>query len=252
MSRIWLAVPMLAALTLTAPRATAQRSAGLVGWIKDSAGTPVGGADVQIQSQKAVTRTDSSGRFSMASLEPGAVTVRIRRLGFDPHTFEVVLHASAVDSVAVTMDQSAQLLDALRTDATFRRQYSALEDFYKRRSRGGGYFVTRDEIEEHHTNVLSDALRQVPGVRIVRGGSARGTLRFNSAGTKAYDCPPQIWVDGRRVRGADVDDFPATDVEGVELYFGPATTPMQFSQGQIASCGTVVIWTRLPGIPTSH
>ena len=47
---------------------------------------------------------------------------------------------------------------------------------------------------------------------------------------------------------AEVDDFPATDVEAMELYFGPATTPVQFSQGAIVACGTVVIWTRIPGI----
>lgn len=40
----------------------------------------------------------------------------------------------------------------------------------------------------------------------------------------------------------------ASDIEGVELYNGPFTTPMQFSQYSSSStCGTIVIWTGVPG-----
>ena len=72
--------------------------------------------------QKAVARTDSTGRFRLAPLDPGSVAVRIRRLGFEPQTFDVVLHASAVDSVSVTMEHTVQLLDAMRSDASLQRQ----------------------------------------------------------------------------------------------------------------------------------
>jgi hypothetical protein len=49
------------------------------------------------------------------------------------------------------------------------------------------------------------------------------------------------------MNGLEMDDFPASDVEAMELYPGPATTPMQFSQGTTLTCGAVVIWTRIPG-----
>jgi hypothetical protein len=44
--------------------------------------------------------------------------------------------------------------------------------------------------------------------------------------------------------------MPPVDVEGVELYAGPAGLPPEFNQlyGTTA-CGTVAIWTRLPGNP---
>lgn len=251
MNRIRLAASVLAALLVGGHSAVAQRkSAALVGWLKDSAGVAVAGADVQIEAQDVYTRTDSSGRFRLPSLDPGAVTVRIRRLGYDPHTFDVVLHASGVDSVSVTMQQNATLLDAIRTDASVRRRYSAIEEFYQRRSQGnGGYFMTREELARHHTSRLSEALREVPGVRFARSGSARGGLRFNSANSKRFDCPPQYWVDGRRLRSAEIDDFPVTDIEAMELYSGPATTPVQFAMGTVNTCGTVAIWTRIPGTP---
>ena len=35
------------------------------------------------------------------------------------------------------MEQNVQLLDAMRTDASLQRRYRALEDFYRRRAKGG-------------------------------------------------------------------------------------------------------------------
>ena len=44
----------------------------------------------------------------------------------------------------------------------------------------------------------------------------------------------------------EVDEIPVNDIEGIELYRGPATTPSQFWQGNLTECGTVVIWSRMP------
>jgi hypothetical protein len=247
------AFALVVAFLVSATTASAQRkSATLVGWIRDSSGTAVVGASVQADGGDVVARTDSAGRFRIASLDPGKTTFNVRRLGFTPHTFEVTLRPASVDSVAVTMAAAVALLDAIKANASARLQYQYIEDFYKRRAKGGGgFFVTRDDIEVHHSSLLSDALRFAPNVRITRPGSSRsgGGLRFNINNSKAYDCPPQIWVDGRRIRGAEVDDYPAGDVEAVELYAGPASVPSQFSLSLNTTCGTVLIWTRIPGAP---
>ena len=43
----------------------------------------------------------------------------------------------------------------------------------------------------------------------------------------------------------EIDGITLGDLEGIELYKGPATTPTQFSQGQGANnCGTIVMWSR--------
>jgi hypothetical protein len=223
-------------------------SAALVGWVRDTAGSPIVGADVDIQSTRLRGRTDSTGLFHVGSLDAGRTRITIRRLGYEPASFEFTLHASGVDSLAVTMQESAHRLDAVRTDATTERRNSDLDGFYKRRSHGSGVFITREDIERHHTNVLSETLREVPGLRIV-GSAGRAGIRFPSSNSQRHDCPPQYWLDGRRMSGAEIDDFPATDVEAMELYAGPSTTPMQFSQGSIITCGTVVIWTKIPGAP---
>jgi outer membrane receptor for ferrienterochelin and colicin len=203
-------------------------------------------ADIRADASGANARADSTGRFVFRSLPPGRTTFSVRRLGFEPQTFEFVLRASAVDSVSITMEQNARVLAAVRTDAAADRRVLMLDGFYRRKSRGSGVFLTREDIERHHTNILSETLREVPFVRVAHAGSRAG-LRFDSANSKRFDCPPQYWIDGRRVAGTDIDDYPAADVEAIELYRGPSTTPMQFSPGNAVSCGTVVIWTRVPG-----
>jgi hypothetical protein len=244
-----LALWLLATAIVGASNGHAQaRSAAIVGWIRDSTGRAVDRADVEIEAMHAVGRTDSTGHFALRGLDAGSATVRIRRLGYEPQSFDFVLHAATVDTVAVTMEVNTPVLDAVRTNASIDHRRTALEGFYRRKAAASGIFITRQDIERRNTNVLSETLREVPGVRVVRAGSRSG-LRFDSSNTKPFDCPPQYWVDGRRVSGAEIDDFPATDIEAMELYRGPSTTPTQFAEGVRISCGAVVIWTRIPGGP---
>ncbi|MFI5229956.1 MAG: carboxypeptidase regulatory-like domain-containing protein [Gemmatimonadales bacterium] len=239
----------------TTPVATAHaqaKSAALIGTIRDAGGRPVDNADVSVASMNALARTDSLGRFRLQKLDPGPVTVAVRRLGFEAESFDFTLHAMTDDSVAVILQPNVQLLDAMKTDAALSHRFAALQEFYQRRTRGtGGSFLTRADIERRNTTILSEVLRNVPGVRILRaGGTEAGGVRFASSSTRSQVCMPNVWIDGQLARNTEVDDIPANDVEAMELYPGPSTTPMQFSQQATSyACGAVVIWTRLPGVP---
>lgn len=250
MRRLALVIPAVAIICSPAAICAQAKSAALVGWLRDASGTPVARADINIESLRAWTRTDTAGFFRLRALEPGRVVVGVRRLGYEPQVFDFTLTNAREDTIAVTMQPNARLLEAMQIDAALERRYDALSGFYERRARGSGIFITREEIEQHHSTQLSDALREIPGLIFARGrGGGRG-IRFQSAATKRLDCPPQYFIDGRRVAGTDVDDYPSNDIEAVELYSGAAATPAQF--GQSASrytCGTIVIWTRIPGLP---
>jgi len=80
---------------------------------------------------------------------------------------------------------------------------------------------------------------------IAQGRAGRPHLRFLQHLSK--NCVPQYWVDGRRVSDFEIDDLPASHIEGVELYAGPATTPGEFRR-QGVMCGTVVIWSKVPSL----
>ncbi len=138
------------ALASLAPRQVRAQagSASLVGWIRDSA-----------------------GRFPIRGLDPGSTSVRIRRIGFEPQSFEFVLRASAIDNVAVTLDMTARVLDAVQTAAAHDVRRRAIEGFEHRRASGSGAFVTRREIEVRNTNDLSEMIAEVPWVRLVRAGA---------------------------------------------------------------------------------
>lgn len=220
----------------------------LRGVVIDSSGAPVRDADVGIVAQRQLTKTDARGRFSFTRLRPGEVEITFRRLGYEPHTARVVVGGVGVDTIAVTLVARAAELAEVEVSAPERRQRLGIEGFHRRRLQGFGTYVARDEIDRRNSMSVSDMLRSVPGIRFikVRGSSSRG-VRFNNTSIRRSDCMPMIWIDGQAVPGFEIDDVILPDIEGIELYSGPSTTPMQFSQTRADNtCGTIVIWSRPP------
>lgn len=225
--------------------ATALAQDGAVrGRVTDSAGVAIADADVAIVEIHALTRTDGQGRFTLSKVPRGEHELSVRRLGYQPTTVKTVV-GDMEYSYDVTMSQQAAVIDAVNVNADLKLRLG-IEDFYRRRARGsGGVFFTRTEIAARNAHRTSDVLRTTPGLRIVTGRGGTG-VRFNGK----RQCAPAIWLDGQEVRNMEIDAIPVTDVEGMELYSGPSTTPMQFSHGWSGSdCGAIVVWTRIPGTP---
>jgi hypothetical protein len=238
----------VAMVTLAASAGSGQITT-LIGMVRDSARNGIAGADVGIPRLQLSTRTDSLGRFMMRGVPVGRVGLSVRRLGFEPSVFEVDVPSDGKDTLALILDVKAVSLDATVVGATELKQMIALEEFYRRSVRGGGWFVRRADIEARRSSYLSDVLRGIAGIRVVRLPRGNGsTVRFVSSGSSRRDCPPVFWVDGQRVENFELDDLPPRDVEGIELYQGPSTTPAQFANNAGARyCGAVIIWTRVPG-----
>ena len=216
------------------------------GRVWDSTGAPVVNADIGVLSQRRLVRSDSLGRFVLPDFPTGRSEVTVRRLGFRPRRF-FIDPDTLRDSLQVTLASEPAVLAGIGVTARESRLRHGIEDFYRRRVKGVGTYWTRDDIEQYNTQRTSDVLRGAPGIRLVRVSSGMG-VRFNSTSIVRRDCTPMIWMDGQRAPGLEVDDILARDIEGIELYGGPATTPMQFSQYSSSStCGTIVIWTRIPG-----
>jgi len=194
-------------------------------------------------------RSDDVGRFVLRDVPVGKVELSVRRLGFEPSAFVLTVPADRGDTLALVLDVRPLRIDGVIVNGTDMKRLVALEEFYRRRAAGGGWFVTRAEIEARQPSYLSDVMRGLAGVQVVRlarnGGS---TVRFLASRSSRRDCPPQFWLDGQRLENFELDDVSPRDVEGIELYQGPGTTPMQFAHNVgTRGCGTVIIWTRLPG-----
>ncbi len=220
----------------------------LHGVVVDSSGAPIPGVEVTIFGLGRITRTDSLGRLVFAALPQGGVDVAIRHLGYHAQAQHVVITGAPYDSILFTLAEQPVPLSEFDISGIGRNPF--FQGFDQRRQRGIGTFVTREQIDAQNTTVPSDLLRTIPQVRLVRAGSGLG-VRFPSnqmlRGRGSSLCVPMIWLDGQKVPGMEIDDLRATDIEGIELYRGPATTPAQFATGGVIQCGAIVVWTRRRG-----
>jgi hypothetical protein len=236
------ALSTAAAAAQGTPDARAMRRE-LVGVVRDGNGAALEGVSVGVQGL--TTRTDARGAFRLFTSETDTVTIVLRLVGFDPVDALLTARASQWDTVLVQMDRGAQRLASVNVKEAPSRKALGLRDFAERRARNsGGIFLAREDIIERHATRLSDVLRTRRGIQIVRG-----RVRFvSSMGGSRNACIPDVWLDGQRVKGMEVDDILASDVEAIELYANFSTVPFEFTATgpQSTPCGTIVIWTRIP------
>jgi hypothetical protein len=213
----------------------------LVGRIRDSTGAPVMEASIEVAGL--MTRSDSDGRFRLSTPAIDTLRLSVRRMGFAPELVRLKSHNGQWDSVVVELSRNPQLLDPMHTlkDAPLR-----MREFELRRSRGVGVFVTRQEIAQQNTTVPSDILRNHRGIRVVRLREGGFGVRFVTFSSKP-NCQPALWIDGQRARDMEVDEISAGDIEGIELYDSFSITPFEFTRDSSLPCGTIVVWTRVPG-----
>jgi hypothetical protein len=230
-------------LVVASPGFTQATPATLIGMVRDTNGTPV--ALARLSSSGTLAISDTGGRFILV-LPGGAITVAVRRLGFAPRDTAMELREGRTDSLVVVLKVLAFDLPGVTAEADAFEQMR-LSEFYRHRKSSGGHFFDRQEIEARRVTRISDLLRRLPGVRMIPDRSGRVHLRLaRTAGGR--DCPPDYFIDGVRAQFLNVDDLPITDIEAIEIYSGPARVPPEYNtRFGNPSCGTIVLWTRVPG-----
>jgi len=243
----------LCALALATGAVGAQRAAAtgsISGTVQDADGNPIPDVEISAGLLARTIRSDTAGKFLFANVPAGPLELKLRRLAFAPASVMVEVEPKDTIGVTVTLTVVAQVLNAVvvQEDAARVRLMRQFED---RRKAGFGSFITRRQIEERNPRLLSDMVRLVPGAVLspVASSAGRSVLHFSRAVVSpARTCEPQYWIDGIMAYGFNIDDILPSDVEGVELYQGVSITPPQFNNPRSnVACGTVVIWTRVPG-----
>ena len=213
-------------------------------------------ADVQI----AVGRegiggvTDALGRAVIRDVPPGTHFVTLRVLGFAAEAFAVDFMPGSVMKASVKLAQRPEPLEEGVLDefalgevevvAERDSRWLARGGFYERRARGFGTFLSRADLDARQPLNLSDALRTVPGVHILPDGLASSALSMRGAHRGA--CVMAVFVDGVFMAQPNLDAIPPEDVEAVEVYRGPAELPPRFNSASLdATCGAIVVWTRI-------
>ena len=243
-----LVAPPLSLLLLVWPVQTAAQRLGTVtGSVTDTNATPMVEARITAVGTKLATVTGVDGRFHLANLPMGFQILQVGMLGYKTILLPIEVEVGETLHVQVRLETEPVPLHPVVVTAE-PAVAPLLRGFYERRARGGGYFLTREEIEDMQARLFTDVLRRVPGVRLqpVRGpsGNSYQAVTGRVSGTRA--CPMLYYVDGVPfpVTG-DIginNLFQPEDLAAIEVYSGTSRVPLQFHSSS-AHCGVIVIWT---------
>ena len=241
-----------ALVCVRAPRSAAQTrpAVGMIeGVVTDTSLAPLANVTVSILGSSVRVVTGDNGRFRIADVPVGQVTLLARRIGFAPATATVVVLASETQRISVYLLRATTSLDTIRVAG--RDDPSGFE----RRRRGPvGQFITAADIIAENPPNTTTLLRTRDGLRSAFGASGHPYISmFTGPGPS---CNPDIFVDGfpaksmLTVTGAPDLNWAIhpEDVGGVEIYNNPAMVPPQFAgsskYGKPGFCGVIVFWTR--------
>lgn len=215
----------------------------VTGQVLDTLAMPVANAQVSVEGAAPVTTTNTRGEFQLDSLPGGTQALVVRRVGFAPGRTIVDINSGTPARVALRLERAVPRLSPVVVTA----QAEALSrvGFEDRQKRGMGHFIGPDDLQRMQPQLVTSALRTLPGLRVVPTGTGGYTVE-SSRGAGAGGCIT-YWVDGapfRELTPGDVDNaFPASQMAGIEVY-QPGMVPPQFTAPGMSACTAVVIWTQ--------
>jgi hypothetical protein len=248
----------LCLLPFTLARAQPQQRLGrLLGVFDDATGQPVIGAEIVDLATGTKALTSVSGAISLAFLEPGATVLQIRKIGYKNRMLTVVVSPTDTASITLTLVPLGQTLPEVVTKGASTTT-GKLATFEQHRSEGFGHFLTREQLVKLENHLTSDALRSIPGLKLINDpqarwlwyvGTSRGRaslLRNGPSGT----CFAAVMLDGVMVYSGvegqplfDINSVRPEEIAGIEYYAGGAAMPLVYNSTR-AACGLVVIWMR--------
>ena len=185
--------------------------------------------------------TDSAGRYAFEDLEPGPDSLSVHYLGASTASIPVRIGPGGGVARTIHLNPRAIQVAELRVEVE-RLRSAKTAGFERRRKRGVGTFIDREQIERRRPVLLSSLFYGLPGVRVVAGGGlSNRTVRFRGYRFGAT-CRPTLFLDGAPMRAMPLDALDPEQVLAIEVYRGPATVPARFRT--FADCGAIVIWTR--------
>ena len=236
-----LALPVAAQDSARAPAATTP-AYQVTGTVKDSAGAPVPEAEVTVIERTTLRRpvaTDVQGRFQLRDVPAGRLTVRVRRLGYEQRTVDVLLGATAPTTfLEIIVTPAPAQLEEVRVHPN---SVGRLREFYDHRQQRGSFarFLELADIRRIAPTSASALFRSVPGITIRAATTGGNTIRIRG-------CQPTVWVDGQRIPGAELDDVvQPSDIGGIEFYPSSAGIPPQYLDPSNRLCGLILVWTRM-------
>ncbi|HET7231128.1 MAG TPA: carboxypeptidase-like regulatory domain-containing protein [Longimicrobium sp.] len=266
------AAPLAHAAPTPSPVDDAARvQASLEVTVRGASGQAVPGATVRIGDRPEVT-TDTAGRARVPGVAAGTYRVTVAHASLGTRTATVTLPADAGslelraqgDALAATVQRAVALAGVTGTA----QRNPALETlgFYQRMEKNPGQFVTEDQIQSRRAGRMTDVLRRLKGIRLLRysenlgmsgsrstadlSGEIRVASSRGSTGiSRVGPCWMDVYMNGVQVQdGAHVDqaqnldDIATSTVIAMEVY-QPSEIPTEY-RSSTSTCGVILIWTR--------
>jgi TonB-dependent starch-binding outer membrane protein SusC len=258
MNKLLSALMLLLLSALFTNGAAAQDRGTITGQVVDDiTGQPLASVQVIVTGTTLGTITNAQGRFIIANVPAGQVTLRASRIGYGSGTREVQVAAGASASAEFRLAPAAVALDEIVVTGT--------AGAVQRRSQPA-VVATIDAAEVTQTGVTSsiqDVLTaRVPGVNVTRGSGTAGTaqqIRIRGASSISLSNEPLVFIDGVRADSrtqseneggglwtggqgiSRMFDLNPDDIESIEVVKGPAAATLY---GADASAGVIQIITK--------
>ena len=184
---------------------------------------------------RAGTVTDEGGRFNLTDVEPGSVEVQFTHLSYASRTTTLIVQPGR--TVEINASMSAQPIELEAIEVTVRSAYLERNGFY-RRARTWGRQFTRADLDDLDPRNLSDVFWRIPGV-----GVQYGLNGAQAVSGRSRTCTLDVYLDGKKLPGWDLDWISPWSLEGMEVYRG-VDTPVQYQSVLEGGCGVVLLWTK--------
>lgn len=231
-------LPALVILAAGADVCTAQMVRGRV--VDASTGEGVEAAEIRLVSQTSETvvsgLTSEIGLFAIEVAAHGAYRLSVHHIAYDSTSTRLILVNKELTYLDLRVAPAAVELPGLMVTARPNVPFLEARGFYQRARRALGTFLGPDDIESLPAVRTAELFRRIPGLAVT-GDNVRLTRPTGFGGA----CGLRIIVDGVRYSGS-LSDIPLPAIDAVEVYKGPATTPLEWRDA--SGCGAIVIWTK--------
>jgi len=212
-------------------------TAALSGRVLGPTNEPVPRADVRVRGAARATRTDSTGRYSLAQLPAGTQILDVRRFGYEVAEVPVELRNGVTTTKDVQLRRYVVTLDTMRSVAA---RYPEFEQ-HRYHTAYRGQFFGPEELQKMNPTYTSDIIQRVHGITVEGRGPQAKVGRYRGG---RFVCSPNIVVND--VEGWSLADVHPKDIGAIELYAGSERdppglfAPWMYDKG----CGTILIWTK--------
>jgi TonB-linked SusC/RagA family outer membrane protein len=210
---------------------------------------PLSDARVTVLGSSISAHTNADGRFRLAAVPTGQITIRVNRLGYVEAKQVVTITAGQESTVNFALNTAVQQLPDVVTTATGQERRVEVGNAI-------GVVEAAMRVQETPIHSIGELLTaRAPGVMVLPANMSGGgqTIRIRGLNSLSRSNAPIFVVDGIRVDGGSggmatggtnssrLNDLSPEEIENIELVKGPSATTLY---GTDAANGVVLITTK--------